>query len=85
MLLVARVGGAIDGSIGVGGGEIVAHLCLLVMNGDGKEAAVMGCMLCCAVVVSIVAWGRGVTFSVVTMRSPCNAVGRCNGVLRIVL
>ena len=27
----------------------MAHLCLLVMNGDGKEAVVMGCvvMLCC--------------------------------------
>ncbi|MPC14901.1 hypothetical protein E2C01_007679 [Portunus trituberculatus] len=48
VLLVARVGGDIDGSIGVGGGEIVAHLCLLVMNGKRKEAAVMGCtVLCC--------------------------------------
>lgn len=59
VLLEAWVDGAIDGGIGVGGGEIVAHLCLRVMNGDGKEGAavVMGCAVLCRVLCPLVDGG----------------------------
>lgn len=83
VLLVARVGGAIDGGIGVGGGEIVAHLCLLVMNGDGKEAAVMGCsVLCCG--GEYCRLGEGDYLSCGYDVLYRNAVGSCNGLRRIV-
>lgn len=78
VLLVVWVGGAIDGGIGVGGGEIMAHLCLVVMNGDGKEGAavVMGRVVCCAVFHAPVLYGA--TFSIMLRRIVMACKGRRN-------